>query len=358
MMTRADSSPFRKFGETETPAAQAGLISRPSERPPRLGFLGVGWIGRHRLEAIAESGLADVAALADCDFAAAARTAALFRGALPVASLDHLLDMRPDGVVIATPTALHADQAIAALESGSAVFCQKPLGRTAAETRRVIDAARRKNRLLGVDMSYRFVRGIEKIRELARAQTIGGIYAMDLVFHNAYGPDKAWYYDPGLSGGGCVIDLGIHLVDLALSMCDSPVERVTSRLFAEGKPLLNSREALEDYAVARLDFAGGCTANLACSWRLAAGQDAVISATFVGSKGALTCVNVNGSFYDFRAEHLVGTSRTTLIEPPDPWGGRAAVAWVKRLRTGVEYDGDIENAERVAEVLDRIYQQS
>jgi predicted dehydrogenase len=329
------------------------------ERPPRLGFLGVGWIGRHRLQAVAQSGFAEIVALADCDFARAARTAAAIPGAQALPTLDHLLEMNLDGVVIATPTALHAEQAAAALQSGTAVFCQKPLGRTAAETRRVIDTARAQNRLLGVDMSYRFVRGIEKIHELARAQTIGEIYAMDLVFHNAYGPDKAWYYDPELSGGGCVMDLGIHLVDLALSLTGfARVERVTSRLYANGRPLANPRATLEDYAVARLDFAAGATATLACSWRLPAGQDAVIGFSIFGENGGLACRNVDGSFYDFHAEHLVGTSRRTLVEPPDNWGGRAALAWVRRLRSSVEYESEIESAGKVAEIIDRIYQQS
>jgi predicted dehydrogenase len=61
-------------------------------------------------------------------------------------------------VVIATPSALHAEQSIAALTSGAAVFCQKPLGRTADEVRQVVDAARTADRLLAVDLSYRFHR--------------------------------------------------------------------------------------------------------------------------------------------------------------------------------------------------------
>jgi predicted dehydrogenase len=48
------------------------------------------------------------------------------------------------------------------------------------------------------------------------------VFAVDLVFHNAYGPDKPWFYDPELSGGGCVMDLGVHLVDLALWSLDFP----------------------------------------------------------------------------------------------------------------------------------------
>ena len=108
----------------------------------RLGFLGVGWIGRHRLEAVAASGAAEVVAIADPseENRRAARVAA------PAATMHHslaqLLEQRLDGVVIATPSAQHADQAVTVLERGLAVFCQKPLGRNTAEVQRVIAAGR------------------------------------------------------------------------------------------------------------------------------------------------------------------------------------------------------------------------
>src|SRR5207237_4413923 len=119
-------------------------------------------------------------------------------------SFDDLLDGDADAIVIATPSAMHAEQAIAALERGKAVFCQKPLGRNADETRRVVDAARANDRLLGVDLSYRFTDALLKVRDVVQSGELGEIFAADLVFHNAYGPDKRWFYDPKLSGGGCV----------------------------------------------------------------------------------------------------------------------------------------------------------
>src|SRR4051812_31499413 len=100
---------------------------RMKVRAPRIGFLGIGWIGRHRLQAILEAGRAEIVAVADCDAAAAAEIAARIPGATVVATLESLLEIKPDGVVIATPTGLHADQATRALQSGAAVFCQKPL---------------------------------------------------------------------------------------------------------------------------------------------------------------------------------------------------------------------------------------
>ena len=336
----------------------ARLLERPAAAGtrPRIGFLGTGWIGRHRMEAMLDSGLVQAAAVADASPAAAQDALGLAPAAEICAGLDELLDLRPDGVVIATPSALHAGQAIQALEAGAAVFCQKPLGRTAAEARAVVDAARANDRLLCVDLSYRFTEGVRAIRDVAAGGGLGRIFAADLVFHNAYGPDKPWFYDAALSGGGCLIDLGVHLVDLGLWMLDFPeVASASSALFAKGRRLQPGEAVVEDYAVASLELAGGGTVRIACSWNLHAGRDAVISAAFHGKDGGAEMSNVDGSFYDFRAERLTGTGRELLASPPDAWGGRAAVDWARRLSCAERFDLQAEQLVRVAEVLDRLY---
>jgi predicted dehydrogenase len=327
-------------------------------RRPRLGFLGVGWIGRNRMEAIARSGAAEIAAVADPVEAAAREASRLAAGCEVVPSLDALLAMPLDGLVIATPSALHADQAVRALERGLAVFCQKPLGRTADEVRRVVVAARAADRLLGVDLSYRLVRGVPELRDLVRSGALGRVYAVDLAFHNAYGPDKAWFYDPRQAGGGCVMDLAIHLVDLALWALDFPELRVlASRVSAKGRPIAGRGEA-EDHAAALLAAPDGPTVQLACSWRLPAGRDCIIEASFYGTEGGASLRNVGGSFYDFTVERFRGTARETLASPPDAWGGRAAVAWAERLARGCGYDPEVEGVIQVAVTLDAIYSSS
>lgn len=337
--------------------AQAGTIesvSLQARNKPRLGFIGVGWIGRHRMEAIATSGAACVAAVSDLDHERA-QLAGHGVGACIADSYQDLLDSGLDGIVIATPSALHAEQAIAALQRGISVFCQKPLARTADETRRVIEAAQEADRLLGVDLSYRYTTGMRFVKEVVAAGELGEIFAADLVFHNAYGPDKPWFYDVRLSGGGCVMDLGIHLVDLTLWVLGFPeVHDVHSRLYAGGRQI-SGRESVEDYAVATLDLANGTTANLACSWNLPAGRDAVIAAKFYGTKGGISFHNVDGSFYDFAVERFRGTSRELLCSPPDAWGGRGAVAWAERLSYSNRYSHEAEELLKVSEIMDRIY---
>jgi predicted dehydrogenase len=331
-----------------------------SARRPRLGFLGVGWIGRNRMQAVIASECADVVAVADDDAGCLAQALADAPGAVSAASLDALLALELDGIVIATPSALHAAQAEAALDAGCAVFCQKPLARTAVETARVLREARAADRLLGIDLSYRYANALQAVRAQLDAQALGDVYAVELVFHNAYGPDKAWFRNPALAGGGCVIDLGIHLVDLALWSLDFPrVTGVSARLFAQGRRLQaepgQGPSEVEDHAIAQVDLEGGAVLRLACSWNLPAGCDAVIEASFYGTRAAASFRNVDGSFYDFVAERHDGTRRTRLASPPDAWGGRAIVAWARRLGTDRRFDPEVDRALAVARVLDAIY---
>ncbi|QEH77702.1 Gfo/Idh/MocA family oxidoreductase [Sphingomonas sp. C8-2] len=324
-------------------------------RAVRLAFLGVGWIGRHRMEKLLAAG-AEAIAIADPSPDNLAGALRLAPDAVPCGDLDTLLDRQPDGVVIATPSALHARQAIAALDRGVPVFCQKPLGRDAREVEAVLAAARRADRCIGVDLSYRFTAAMQAIKALLDAGELGSVYGVDLVFHNAYGPDKPWFYDPAQSGGGCLMDLGVHLLDLALWALDFPAVRsVSGHVMAAGRPLPDRSSGVEDYALAELVLAGGAVVRLACSWRLPAGQDAVIAAEFYGTGGGAAMRNVDGSFHDFAASRFRGTAVEPLAAPPDDWGGRAAVAWMKGLaRRG--YDAEADRHADVALLMDRIYE--
>jgi predicted dehydrogenase len=339
----------------EVPAASSSAPR--AAKVPRLGFAGVGWIGRHRLAAVASAGAGEVAAVFDPGPEAVRAVCADWPGARCTTRFEDLLTEPLEGIVIATPNALHADQAIAALESGKAVFCQKPLARTGAEVGKVLAAARRADRLLHVDLSYRWHTGMQRIHDLITRGELGRIYAIECWFHNAYGPDKPWFYDSRQSGGGCLLDLGIHLVDLALWCTDFPTVRSASgHLVSRGNALSRDEGGVEDYASALLSLGNGASVQLACSWKAPAGADAEIGFNVFGTAGGATFRNVSGSFYDFRAEHLLpDRTRRTLHEPPDEWGGRAAVHWARQLAADARYDPAADTLQAVADTLDRIY---
>ena len=323
-----------------------------------LGFLGVGWIGRNRMEMILRhsSAKADVIVEPSPENAADALKSA--QGAKLEESYSAMVQMDDlDGIVIATPSAMHAEQSIEALRAGKAVFCQKPLGRTAAEVKEVVKASAEADKLLAVDLSYRHVKAFQEIHRLITNKEIGDIYAVDLVFHNAYGPDKDWFYDITRSGGGCVMDLGIHLVDLALWCLEFPeIKEVKSQLYFKGKKLEQLEGQVEDYASVSLTSEKDTVINMQCSWHVSAGQDAVIEARFYGTNGGAAVKNVNGSFYDFTAEKYNGTQKEVLVSPPDEWGGRAGVAWAEKLLEGSGHDPETANElVKTAEIIDRIY---
>ena len=333
--------------------------SSPSQvlRPARIGIVGAGRASRHFLRALGASASAEVVAMCETADGAGPDIGALVPHAHRYRNFDALLTHDLDGLIIATPTSQHVEQAEAAMRRGLAVFSQRPLGRDARETGRVIDAARTANVLLGVDMTFRPTEAMRVLRSTVQAGELGDIYAVEAVYHSAGEPENSWAADPAISGGGCMMDAGFSMLDLALWTLGFPrVTNVTSRLFARGESIDTSApgpRAAEDFASAMLDLDTGLNVHLACSWNLQAGESAHIALTFYGTEGGATFRNVNGSLYDFTAELLQGTHRHSLAAPDD-WAGRTAVSWANALARGGRYDPWVEGVADVAAAVDRI----
>lgn len=332
------------------------MIETEKEALPKLGFLGVGWIGKNRLEALTTEKLTDDIFICDPHLPSVEDALKAVPAAKVNESFNELLRSDVEGVVIATPSALHSKQSIQALEHGKAVFCQKPLGRDLSETKAVVHAAQQADKLLAVDYSYRYTKGIAAIKELLDQGALGKIFSVEAVFHNAYGPDKSWFYDPGLSGGGCLIDLGSHLVDLLFYLFKTPsIEVRYANLLAQGKPLVSRGERVEDFAEAQLKTATGVSIHLACSWKLSVGKDAEISLKIYGTEGGASFHNVGGSFYDFQADVFTQNNLQTLVTPPDDWGGKAIQHWARQLAKGNQFNPENYELIKSAALLEDIY---
>lgn len=337
--------------------SSAAAMAGTGQRRPRLAFMGLGWIGLNRMRGAVEAGTCDVAAIIEPSDEMRERALAVSPHATIVDDLSSLPET-VEGVVIATPSALHAPQAIAALDAGLAVFCQKPLARTAQEARAVFDAARRADRLLGIDLSYRHSAAMCAVRDIVRSGELGRIFNAEFVFHNAYGPDKPWFYDVAQSGGGCLMDLGIHLLDLAAWTLGRDAPRDFRAALHAGGEQTRGGGAVEDHAALTFTMGDGADVRIACSWNLHAGQEADISAVFHGTNGAARFRNVGGSFYDFVAERMTGTAIETIFAGEDSWGERAIIDWARRLAKGGSYDPAIEDYLWSASVIDQAYGRS
>ena len=314
---------------------------------PRLGFLGVGASACCALAGLVDGEVATPTMLWDISADALTRGLALAPDATLVATPVDLLEADIDGVVIAMPNPLHAGLAMAALSRGLAVFCQAPLGRNAIEVARVVGAARGANRLLAADLSYRFTNAMRAVRGVVRDGMIGEVFAVELTFHNAYRPEDC----------GCVVDVGTHLLDLALWALEFPkVREVASQLFARGRPLstIPNAEIFEDRAEAQIALDTGAVIRMACSWRTIPGDEPIISAVFHGTRGSASFHNMKGSFIDFVGERYESARWELLHGAPDAWGGRALMSWASRLAAGDRYDRAVERLIDVAETLDAI----
>jgi predicted dehydrogenase len=332
------------------------MIEIQQDTLPKLGFLGVGWIGKNRLEALVNHHLIEEIALCDPDSSSIRSILNTIPSAKVHENFMDLLKEDVDGIVIATPSALHAKQAIQALKEGKAVFCQKPLGRNLEETKAVVSMAKQANKLLSVDYSYRYTKGIRAIKKLIDQEKLGKIYAVEAVFHNAYGPDKAWFYDPELSGGGCLIDLGSHLLDLLVYLFNPPtIEVQYAHLLTNGKTITDPRKAVEDFAEAQLNTSTGISIRMACSWKLPVGKDAEISLKIFGTKGGASFHNVNGSFYDFQTDLYYQNSAQTIEVPPDDWGGKAIQHWAEQLAQQNTFNPNNEELVKSAALMEDIY---
>lgn len=343
--------------------AKKDLFSLDTSRPflrPRLGFLGADYAGLSRLETLLQSGMADVAAVADACEEQREYAHMLAPRAALANSLNDLLKMNLDGIVIATPGELHMQQAVAALESGVAVFCQRPLALNVEATQQIIDTARKANRLLGVDFSYRYTSAMQAVRKTVCAGDIGKIYAVNLTFHNAFEPNQ-WYHNGKTSRGipasdGCMTDLGSSLIDLAMWVLDFPeVAHVNSRLYADGHLIRKPQGQVEDYGTAQIVLQDDTVLQLACSWNLSTGCDSIIRADFYGTRGGISFHNVDGSSYHFAADRFDGSQHETLLTPLENWEGRAALEWVHRLAQGGRYHPEAERYVDVARVLEAVY---
>jgi len=196
-----------------------------------------------------------------------------------------------DAVVICSPNALHASQVGAALTAGKDAFVQKPLATSLVDCRGVVELASRMDKLLFVDYSYRF---LDTIRVLcAEATRIGPVRRVSGAFHNIYGPGKAWFFRPDLSGGGALVDLGVHLLDLALEIL-----RPHSLSLSEAHLAYGRGHLVEDAAHLKLEL-DAVPFDVDVSWQ--ANRVATqIYLELEGELGRVRWENVNGSFFRFR----------------------------------------------------------
>jgi predicted dehydrogenase len=186
----------------------------------RVAVIGAGLIGKERVAALSslaqEGRSVQTVGIFDANVEISNKLAAEYSTtALP--SVEALLELRPDWVMIALPHDATVQMAKRALDSGSSVLIEKPMGRDLAEAEELLRIGADR---LRVGLNYRFCRGISQaIRDL-KAGRFGEVISVEMLLGHgcAPGQEKTWKLNDDRAGGGCLIDPGIHLLDLCLQM--------------------------------------------------------------------------------------------------------------------------------------------
>jgi predicted dehydrogenase len=224
----------------------------------RWGVIGSGGIARRRT--IPEGIMAAQNAILDGVFDAneeAGKSAAEQFKAQRFDSVEALLAGDIDAVYIATPASFHARHVTQAAAARKHVLCEKPLGMTVRETRAMVNACARAGVVLGTAFMMRFTAQHRAARDMIRRGDLGTLVYGRAQLSCWYPPiPGAWRQDPVLGGGGSLIDMGGHCIDL-LEMFFGDVVAVSCRI----AHLVHSYRS-EDSAVTLLEFQGGALATV------------------------------------------------------------------------------------------------
>ncbi len=233
----------------------------------RVGVVGGGWPGRRHAEAFTASGAGLVTAVADVDPAARAALEEMCPGARGFASAEELLaDADVEAVVVALPTFLHRPVVIAALEAGKHVLCEKPPALHAEEVVAMMDAARRAGRVLAFGLQRRALPSVTAARALIESGELGTLYHGRAVWTRAWGAPAGaggWHRDRARAGGGPLIDLGVHVLDLAWWLMGRPAVRSVAGIIHNRS---FDPEQVEDAAFGLVRLSEGRAIEVETSW--------------------------------------------------------------------------------------------
>jgi predicted dehydrogenase len=209
-------------------------------------------------------------------------------------------DKDVDAVYIAVPNKFHAPLAIEALQAGKHVLLDKPFAMNLAEAEAVVETAKASGKLFMLGMNQRYRADSQKIRSVIASGTIGDIYHAKAFWMRREGIPRlgTWFGSKELAGGGCMLDIGVHMLDLCLFLIDNweplSVFGQTYSMFGhrglgEGGWGASDREDIQfdvdDFATALIKLRNGASVSLDVSWAAHMGDGSRNDVHVFGSKG-------------------------------------------------------------------------
>lgn len=271
-----------------------------------------------------------------------------------------------DLVHICTPNNSHAEISIAALESGKDVMCEKPMALNYREAKKMYQTAEKTGRKLSVSYQNRFKAENQLFKEIVESGRLGKIYyAKSLALRRRGVPTWGYFLDKEIQGGGPLIDIGTHSLDLTLWLLDNYRPKIVlASVFNEMKDkgseanYFGSWKAedyeVEDSAVAHLIMEDGTSIMLETSWALNTPEEHDIKTVLSGRKAGADNFNglrINGEKDGRLFKEEISTANSTNEDP----GDKEMRLWIEAVKEDKEPPVKARQALVVAQILDGIY---
>ena len=284
---------------------------------------------------------------------------------------DLLNDPDVQVVHVCTPNDTHAEISIAAMEAGKHVLCEKPMAKTSEDARRMLETSERTGRKLSIAYQNRFRADSRWLKEACRKGELGEIYmAKAHAVRRRAVPTWGVFLDKEKQGGGPLIDIGTHALDIALWMMDNyepkNVLGTTYRKLAEQGSPANAwgnwdpaKFTVEDSAFAMIAMKNGATIWLESSWALNTLDVDEAKVTLSGTKAGADMKNglrINGEEHGhlYTKEIVLGDQWNSA--PPNDSAEREARAWIDSILNDTEPVVTAKQALVVQEILEAIYE--
>ncbi len=276
----------------------------------RAGIIGAGMISPSGIEGFQNSGLAEVLAIADHNPERARLRAGEYGIARIYESTEELLgDKDIEVVYIALPNKFHVPVSLAALEAGKHVICEKPMAMDLGEAQKLASALREfqsggRDLKFMVGQNQRFNSDSQKIKYLAEQGYFGELYHAKAFWRRRCGAPRrgTWFGSRQLAGGGCILDIGVHMLDLSLFIMDNfaaeavsgaSYSKLASRGIGFGGWGMSDDNGLpfdvDDLSCALIKLKGGATVALDVSWASHSEHDDFHNIDFYGTEAGAQC---------------------------------------------------------------------
>lgn len=340
----------------------------------RIALIGAGNIANTHIDAYKQLNNVEIAAICDIDEERLNQTADKFGIANRYTSVKAMLEAEKDldGADVCVWNCNHAECTIAALNAGLHVLCEKPMAYNADEGVEMLECAKKNNKLLMIGFVTRYAPETFVVKDYIDNGYVGDIYLAKAQYVRRHGNPGGWFSDRSRSGGGPVIDLGVHVIDRARYLMGRPMP---VSVYAATFDMLGRRDHLktnvgwipkgatpedvcdvEDYGVALIRFDNGSVIQLETSYSVN-GDGAGNGLKLYGTKGGFTTGGSQLTLYTEVNDYLADIKiETKNLKNSRPMFVEEMALFVEAIEKGDISTDSAEDGVAVMKILDAIYE--